>query len=67
MIARELEDCNHFGKMRIQLKKGENVKIPPQIQGQTPEERMDNVLRTLLRVSKEAIVKQKIKETQASV
>lgn len=35
---------------------------PPEIQGQTPGERMSNALRTVLRVPKEAILKAEAQE-----
>jgi hypothetical protein len=34
----------------------------PHVEGRTPAERMDNALRTILKVSKEAIVKEEAKE-----
>lgn len=37
---------------------------PPEIRGQTPAERMDNALRTVLKVPKEAVLREEAKEKQ---
>jgi len=35
---------------------------PPEVQGRTPAERMDNALRAILKVPKEAILREEAKE-----